>query len=111
MSYFVSFHIVFLQVIKKYVSVARVMKDYEEVKYAQWRENLESTLMTYLKRNLLVKVVATPASVKQHGLGDEEKAEKTSIDEGEVASLATAGSGMEREMMIKAVSTYCKKFF
>ena len=71
------------------------MKDYEEVKYAQWRENLESTLMTYLKRNLLMKAICTSASVKQSGLGDEEK---TSLDEGEGSSSETMGSGKERKI-------------
>ena len=78
------------------------MKDYEEVKYAQWRENLESTLMTYLKRNLLMKIMCTAASAKQ-GLGDEEK---TSLDESEGASLVTAGSGIERTNLNN--SSYCK---
>ena len=71
------------------------MKDYEEKKYAQWRENLESTLMMYLKRNLLVKAISTPASVKQHGLGDEEK---NSVDEGDgAASMMTGGPGEDKE--------------
>ena len=56
------------------------MKDYEETKYTHWRENLESTLMTYLKKNLLVKAVNTPSSTKQHSLGDEEK---SNLDESE----------------------------
>lgn len=80
------------------------MKEYEEKKYAQWRENLEATLMTYLKRNLLLKVVATPASVKQLTLGDEEK---TSVDEGDGnASIATAMQGKIFSFLVKSYKVF-----
>lgn len=68
------------------------MKEYEEKKYEFWRENLESTLMTYLKRNLLSKAVEAPGSGKQQGFGDEEK---TSLDDIDGAgSLAIAMQGL-----------------
>ena len=39
----------------KYLSVARQMKEYEDTRYAQWRERVEAVLPGLLKRNLLVK--------------------------------------------------------
>lgn len=39
----------------KYLSVARQMKEYEDQKYAQWREHVEQVLPGLLKRNLLVR--------------------------------------------------------
>ena len=59
-----------MQVTKKYVSVARAMKDYEDKKYAIWREHLEGTLMTYLKKNLLAKY--TVENVGAHSTYGEE---------------------------------------
>ncbi len=59
---------------KKYVAVARKMKAYEEEKYAAWRANLENTLMTYLKKNLLIKSNPASANTRVHGVADEEKA-------------------------------------
>lgn len=38
------------------------MKAYEEQKYAVWKEQINTTLMTYLKRNLLTKPHLTSAS-------------------------------------------------
>ena len=68
------------------------MKEYEEKKYAVWRENLETTLMTYLKKNLLV--VASLPSSKTNSLKDEEK--RPSVDDGNVTvSNTTLGSGRE----------------
>merc|ERR1712096_26157 len=39
-----------------YLSVARQMKQYEDAKYANWLKEVESTLPSLLRRNLLVKV-------------------------------------------------------
>ena len=55
----------FLQVTRKYVAVARIMKSYEDQKYASWKEQVEASLMSYLKRNLLVKPVSTSRSKVQ----------------------------------------------
>ena len=41
------------QVSKKYLSVARLMKQYEDKKFELWREQVETHLLSYLKRNLL----------------------------------------------------------
>jgi dynein heavy chain len=38
-----------------YLSIARQMKAYEDVKYNEWRINIENTLPEILKTNLLVK--------------------------------------------------------
>ena len=68
------------------------MKEYEEKKYASWRENLESTLMSYLKRNLLVRVSTTAASARAHVMGEEER---PAFEETEgTASLTTLGQGI-----------------
>ena len=43
------------KVTRKYVAVARIMKAYEEQKYTVWREQVASSLMSYLKKNLLTR--------------------------------------------------------
>ncbi|XP_077995609.1 dynein axonemal heavy chain 10-like isoform X2 [Glandiceps talaboti] len=40
---------------KKYLDVAKQMKEYEDKKYEEWREYVEATLAGLLKRNLLAK--------------------------------------------------------
>ena len=50
---------------RKYVAVARIMKSYEDQKYASWKGQVEASLMSYLKRNLLVKPVSTSRSKVQ----------------------------------------------
>ena len=47
---------------RKYVAVARIMKSYEDQKYTSWKEQVEASLMSYLKRNLLVKPISTSRS-------------------------------------------------
>ncbi|XP_047141246.1 dynein axonemal heavy chain 10 isoform X1 [Hydra vulgaris] len=42
-------------VTKKYVAVARIMKAYEDEKYTLWKEKVESLLLSYLKRNILIQ--------------------------------------------------------
>jgi len=44
----------------KYLTVAKQMKAYEDLLYEQWRQQVEATLPSLLKRNLLAK----PGSVK-----------------------------------------------
>ncbi|EDV22455.1 uncharacterized protein TRIADDRAFT_50643 [Trichoplax adhaerens] len=41
---------------KKYLTVARSMKEYEDKKFAAWKEMVESALPAYLKRNLLTRI-------------------------------------------------------
>ncbi len=67
------------------------MKSYEEDKYAAWRANLEGTLMTYLKRNLLIKTSPASASTRTHAVPDEEKAPSEEVEGS--ASLVTVGNG------------------
>ena len=50
------------QASKRYLSVARLMKEYEDKKYEVWREQVESNLMIYLKKNLLSKPTASSAT-------------------------------------------------
>ena len=64
------------QVTRKYVAVARIMKSYEDQKYAVWKEQVEATLMSYLKRNLLVKPTTT-SSTKSQLLLEVEKSTST----------------------------------
>ena len=60
-----SYNKTFLQMTRKYVAVARIMKSYEDQKYTSWKEQVEASLMSYLKRNLLVKPISTSRSKVQ----------------------------------------------
>lgn len=44
-----------LQTRTKYLTAGKNMKAFEDLKYEQWKENVENTLPGLLKRNLLVK--------------------------------------------------------
>ncbi|CAH3028713.1 unnamed protein product, partial [Porites evermanni] len=61
---------------KKYLNVARQMKDYEDKKYEAWREQVEANLLIYLKKNLLTKPSASSAtthrSVADEGTGSDD---------------------------------------
>ena len=50
------------QASKKYLSVARQMKEYEDRKYEAWKEQVEANLLIYLKKNLLIKPSASSAT-------------------------------------------------
>ncbi|EDO35852.1 predicted protein [Nematostella vectensis] len=50
------------QASKKYLSVARLMKEYEDKKYEAWREQVEANLLIYLKKNLLTKPSTSSAT-------------------------------------------------
>ena len=52
------------QASKKYLSVARLMKQYEDKKFELWREQVEGNLMSYLKRNLLCRPHAGSATTR-----------------------------------------------
>ena len=76
-----------IQTRAKYLSVGKSMKGYEDGKYEQWKDSVESTLPGLLKRNLLVKrhiqptAPATP-QLTNTGMGMEDKGEgRTSIVE------------------------------
>ena len=55
------------QVSKKYVSVARLMKQYEDKKFELWREQVETHLLSYLKRNLLSRSTGGSATTRSGG--------------------------------------------
>lgn len=61
---------------KKYLSVARQMKEYEDRKYEAWKEQVEANLLIYLKKNLLTKPSASSAtthrSVADEGASSED---------------------------------------
>ena len=61
---------------KKYLSVARQMKEYEDKKYEAWKEQVEANLLIYLKKNLLTKPSTSSAtthrSVADEGASSEE---------------------------------------
>ena len=65
----------------KYLSVAKQMKAYEDVQYAQWHHEVETKLPSLLKRNLLAKpeVSASPTVMIKV---DEETGEKSDLDAG-----------------------------
>uniref|UniRef100_A0A8D1PEF2 Dynein heavy chain tail domain-containing protein n=1 Tax=Sus scrofa TaxID=9823 RepID=A0A8D1PEF2_PIG len=46
------------EVKQKYLEVGRIMKDYEDRKYEQWRETTELILPTLMKKSLLTKISA-----------------------------------------------------
>ena len=48
------------------MAVARIMKAYEEQKYAVWKDQVNATLMSYLKKNLLSKPNLSSASGTRH---------------------------------------------
>ncbi|CAG5126036.1 unnamed protein product, partial [Candidula unifasciata] len=63
----------------KYLSVGRNMRAYEELKYEQWKENVEAVLPGLLKRNLLVKQsyqIATPTPTQHSATGSGDKEEE-----------------------------------
>jgi len=65
----------------KYLSVAKQMKAYEDVQYAQWHHEVESNLPSLLKRNLLAKPeVSTNVTVIIKV--DDETGEKSDVDAG-----------------------------
>ena len=76
---------------KKYITVARKMRCYEEDKYAAWRANLEASLMTFLKKNLLIVILPTSSNARTHAMGDDEKVLSDEIDGGSL--LAAIGPG------------------
>jgi len=51
-----------MQVTRKYVAVARIMKAYEEQKYVLWKEQVNASLMSYLKKNLLIRPSLTSST-------------------------------------------------
>lgn len=51
-----------MQASKKYVSAARLMKEYEDKKYEAWREQIQANLLIYLKKNLLTKPSSSSAT-------------------------------------------------
>uniref|UniRef100_A0A8D1A2M8 Dynein heavy chain tail domain-containing protein n=1 Tax=Sus scrofa TaxID=9823 RepID=A0A8D1A2M8_PIG len=54
-----SFKSKFRETVKqKYLEVGRIMKDYEDRKYEQWRETTELILPTLMKKSLLTKISA-----------------------------------------------------
>ena len=62
---------------KKYLSVARLMKQYEDKKFELWREQVETHLLSYLKRNLLTRSTTGSATTRPggHTTKDESPAE------------------------------------
>ncbi|XP_070572584.1 dynein axonemal heavy chain 10-like isoform X2 [Ptychodera flava] len=66
---------------KKYLDVAKQMKEYEDKKYEEWREYVEATLPGLLKRNLLAKPV--------QGSITQVQVEVTNTEEGEEAVPGT----------------------
>ena len=62
---------------KKYLSVARLMKQYEDKKFEIWREQVETHLLSYLKRNLLTRSTTGSATPRSggHTIKDESPAE------------------------------------
>lgn len=52
------------QASKRYLSVARLMKQYEDKKFETWREQVETHLLSYLKRNLLTRSFAGSATTR-----------------------------------------------
>ena len=48
------------------MAVARIMKAYEEQKYVLWKEQVNASLMSYLKKNLLVKPSHTSTGSRNH---------------------------------------------
>lgn len=53
------------QVKQRYLEVGRTMKDYEDRKYEQWKENTEQSLPHLMKKSLLTKV--GPSTPPQRG--------------------------------------------
>lgn len=56
------------------MSVGKQMKSYEDMKYEQWKEQVEQVLPSLLKRNLLIKPSekhAQQTQLQQHGHGDD----------------------------------------
>ena len=51
------------------------MKAYEEQKFAVWKDQVNATLMSYLKRNLLSKPNLTSASGGRHQIDGDTVAE------------------------------------
>jgi hypothetical protein len=47
----------------KYLSVAKQMKAYEDIQYAQWHHEVETKLPSLLKRNLLAKPEVNPTTL------------------------------------------------
>ncbi|XP_015274779.1 PREDICTED: dynein heavy chain 10, axonemal [Gekko japonicus] len=52
------------EVKQRYLEVAKKMKEYEDLKYDQWREATEETLPVLLKKTLLAKVHASGAVIQ-----------------------------------------------
>lgn len=59
-----------LKASKKYLSVARQMKEYEDKKYEAWKEQVEANLLIYLKKNLLTKP-STSSATTHRSVADE----------------------------------------
>ncbi|XP_066466098.1 dynein axonemal heavy chain 10 [Tiliqua scincoides] len=73
------------EVKQKYLEIAKRMKEYEDMKYDQWRENTEDTLPILLKKTLLAKVhpsgaiiQANPETAEQSPREDVDTREKNS---------------------------------
>lgn len=54
---------------QKYLEVGRMMKDYEDTKYEQWRDMAEQVLPALMKKSLLAKVRVFQALVPGHVTG------------------------------------------
>ena len=65
----------------KYLDVAKQMKAYEDVLYEQWRQQVEATLPTLLKHNLLAKP-PTPAVGTKPDTGTSAGAGKAATTDG-----------------------------
>lgn len=63
---------------KKYLIVARQMKEYEDRKYEAWKEQVESNLLIYLKKNLLSKSLASSATTHRSAVDEATNSEGAS---------------------------------
>lgn len=82
---------------QRYLEVAKRMKEYEDVKYDQWRENTEDRLPVLLKKTLLAKVHPSGAII-QANLEIQEQVVRAPF------LLGAAGVGGERNRSCGSVS-------
>ena len=61
------------------MTVARIMKSYEDNKFSAWKEHVENTLMAYLKRNLLVRTLQLGSTVPKMGSNMTEQTNASTI--------------------------------
>ncbi|XP_028567040.2 dynein axonemal heavy chain 10 isoform X2 [Podarcis muralis] len=77
------------EVKQKYLEVAKRMKEYEDLKYDQWRENTEEKLPILLKKTLLAKVHPSGAIIQANPETREQSPRSEEIDTGEKTTRFT----------------------